>query len=328
MFKRDASNATIAQARKQVQENSQDAKAWASLGDAYFYANHSKEAIPCYLQSLKLDVTRDDVAFRLSGSLIVEEHYDDAIALLEDLAERLPVPTHWWALTQAYFLAKKPKETVYAARKAIELKPDDAELWIWLGKAHVDLGNTAQAIEAYKEAAKLVPQNADLWAELAACYLEIRQPREALTALERAAKLDSKYRKELDDMKRDWQRTVIAPFEEGSTPSADLWLRFFVKFILENHDIEPAVNALMAGLPFFNERFARELEQVEHQVVGMKWEGVDSFMVDNIYVATAANVLYVYRNYIAKGKSRQEIKKTFEESAHNILDGHEPALHR
>ena len=54
---------------------------------------------------------------------------------------------------------KRYEEALQVFDKAVQLKPDKAELWTGLGKALVDLGRRAEALLSFQHALKLNPNN-------------------------------------------------------------------------------------------------------------------------------------------------------------------------
>jgi len=115
-----------------------------------------------------------------------------------------------------------------------------------------------------------------------------------------------------------------------TTPSAEQWLIEFTQFVRRNHDVEPVTDAFMKGLPYFREEsFINEIKLIgavmqHNPLLAVPDLGVLS---KTIYAAAGSSINRVYDNYIAKGKSKREIRKAFEEYARNILEGHEKLYH-
>ena len=80
---------------------------------------------------------------------------------------------------------------VVAAREAAFLNPNDARAQARLGRACLDAGNLALAIEALQRATRLDPENASVRINLARAWMAAADPDKALFHLRRAVELES-----------------------------------------------------------------------------------------------------------------------------------------
>jgi cytochrome c-type biogenesis protein CcmH/NrfG len=62
--------------------------------------------------------------------------------------------------------------------------------WVHLGHAYFDAGRFTQAITAYRKALALKPENADVWTDLGVMYRRNQQAPEALEAFDQALAVD------------------------------------------------------------------------------------------------------------------------------------------
>jgi tetratricopeptide (TPR) repeat protein len=75
-------------------------------------------------------------------------------------------------------------------RRAVELEPDDAELWLHLAAAHADADDSAAAIPCCRRAVELRPESPHGHTELGRALQDEGQTAEALTCFRRALELD------------------------------------------------------------------------------------------------------------------------------------------
>lgn len=356
-FKADASRAAIDEAKKRVQENPQNADAWVALGDALAGAKQYKEAGACYMKAFGLE-PRSNILWRAGSMLVMMGEYNKAIELFEEMTANYPKMSSAWAsLALAYSDAQRWQDAIHAATKATEIspdlnlsaivgrsylnlkdytnalphlkraaesEPDDASNWLAFGRCLNELEKLDDALAALTKSTEINPRDGQVWVELSSLHLKQGDSKNAVAAMERAARTDPKLRKVLPEMKRDLLRkdAVHLDAPKGYKQSPQEWLYSFVQFFLEHHEIDSVTDAFMLGLPLYDETFVSGVEKLAKNgsIKG-------SVMVELLVVATANNLVHVYRNYIAKGKSKREIRAAFEESARLMLKGHESMLH-
>ncbi|WP_131114284.1 glycosyltransferase family 4 protein [Lichenihabitans psoromatis] len=85
--------------------------------------------------------------------------------------------------------AARDRRDWYAAersyRQHLDLKPQDAAIWVQLGHTVKEQGHYAQAAIAYRRAVDLLPDDAEVWLHLAHALLRDGQDFDAMTAFER-----------------------------------------------------------------------------------------------------------------------------------------------
>jgi TolB protein len=107
--------------------------------------------------------------------------FEDAIAIYENLAERVPDdarPEIGWAWT--LILDDEAGEALPHAKKAAELDPTSSEAAAVLGRAHVDLEDEAEALTWAQKAVELDPGSAQAHAVLAEANMLDGQTQEAV----------------------------------------------------------------------------------------------------------------------------------------------------
>ena len=133
-------------------------------------------------------VPRHGPALNLLG--VVERRqgrFKDAIASLEAAARAGGAgESPWINLGNLYYDLRQGPQAVEAFKKAVRLKPKEAEPLRLLANAHALAGQPAAAFAAFQRAALLNPRNPQIHADRAALHYNLKQYPEALTCLERA----------------------------------------------------------------------------------------------------------------------------------------------
>lgn len=112
------------------------------------------------------------------------EYYKKAIQLKPDDAEP------YGALGFTYCMMKRYKESIEASKKAINLKPDSAFAYSTLGSSYKGIGLLKKAIECYKQSIKLDPDNPLIHHLLAIAYWDTRKYKEAIESFKVAIQLE------------------------------------------------------------------------------------------------------------------------------------------
>lgn len=92
---------------------------------------------------------------------------DRALQTLRDVLAGNPKSTAALsALSTVYMDREQPKEAERALRRAIEIEPNDAKLWVQLGANQSASQKAAESAESWERALFVDPQNADAWSNL------------------------------------------------------------------------------------------------------------------------------------------------------------------
>jgi protein O-GlcNAc transferase len=99
------------------------------------------------------------------------------------------------ALGQSFFFQRKPDlaKAIQAFRRAIELCPDWAEAYCWLGFAQQKNGKLRPAVVSFRRAIRLNPDDTRSWISLGVCLTRLRNYKEAITALRKGIALKPHY---------------------------------------------------------------------------------------------------------------------------------------
>src|SRR5271170_8112867 len=149
-----------AAARPQTKSHAMGARTPAELHDAglgYMQAGRYLDAQMCCEQALALDSSHTD-SFHLMGLLALQANQHDlAVAWLARAIRQDPQPVCLSSLGTALQRQGRHEEALKTFDKAVQLKPDDAELWINLGNVLVDLDRPSEAVLGFQHALKLNP---------------------------------------------------------------------------------------------------------------------------------------------------------------------------
>jgi tetratricopeptide (TPR) repeat protein/ADP-heptose:LPS heptosyltransferase len=115
------------------------------------------EAQLCCQQALALDGDHADTLHLMGLLCIHTKQLDHAVEWLSRAIRREPKPLYLTTLGTALLHQGQGPEALTVFEKAIELKPDDAELWRNLGLALGELGRNDEAILSFQHALKLEP---------------------------------------------------------------------------------------------------------------------------------------------------------------------------
>src|SRR3984957_15440649 len=135
------------------------AAALCEAGRRHLRAEQYLDAQLCCQQALAADSNHAD-ALHLMGLLSVHAaQYDLAVEWFARAIRREAKPQYLASLGVALQSQARFEEALRTFEKAIQLKPDDAELWQHLGNVLVDLNRPDQALLSFQHALKLNPRD-------------------------------------------------------------------------------------------------------------------------------------------------------------------------
>jgi tetratricopeptide (TPR) repeat protein len=121
-------------------------------------------------------------SLHLMGLLALHrERFDQAVELLSQAIRRDPKPLYLTSLGMTLLGQGRREESVQVFDKAVQLRPDDAELWKNLSVALVEAGRPDQAILALEQALKLNPRHWDAAYRAALLLFQAERYEEALS---------------------------------------------------------------------------------------------------------------------------------------------------
>jgi len=110
-------------------------------------------------QALAIDGDHADTLHLMGLLSLQAEQYDQAVDWIARAIQREPKLIFLTSLGTCLSKQGRREEALQVFDKAIQLKPDDANLWRDLGNALAELGRTAEAVLSFQHALKLNPQH-------------------------------------------------------------------------------------------------------------------------------------------------------------------------
>jgi tetratricopeptide (TPR) repeat protein len=131
---------------------------WCNLGNIHVQTGRPQDAIPFYLQALKLNPAHWASRTNLVQALMATKQYVIAKALLGDLARDRPEDSAiHHQLGKAHFELNEVPSAIECFERAVALNPRDADSLYWIGGIKQRLGEIEAAQAAYAQAAQIKP---------------------------------------------------------------------------------------------------------------------------------------------------------------------------
>jgi tetratricopeptide (TPR) repeat protein/glutathione synthase/RimK-type ligase-like ATP-grasp enzyme len=134
------------------------ASSWCDLGDVHLRRGRAQDAIPLYLQALKLNPAHWASRTKLVEALMAARQFPAARALLQEmLGERPQLGRLQYQLGKVCFELSESELAIRHFEQAIALNPDDADSRYWIGAIRQKMGDIDAAQAAYAAAAQIRP---------------------------------------------------------------------------------------------------------------------------------------------------------------------------
>jgi tetratricopeptide (TPR) repeat protein len=147
------------------------------------------EAQLCCLQALASDPHHTD-SLHLMGLLALQAgQYDHAIEWIARANQQAIATDYLLSLGRALEQQGLDQEAFKAFDRAVQLKPDDAELWTCLGNALVKLGQLADALPCHQRVLQVEPDNKGAAFRCGVLLLGLHRPAEALAYFDQCGTL-------------------------------------------------------------------------------------------------------------------------------------------
>ncbi len=124
-------------------------------------AGRHLEAQLCCQQALALESGHADTLHLMGLVSFHTQHHDHALAWISRAIGRSPKPEYLTSLGIALINLGRREEALKAIDKAVQLRPDDADLWCKLGSVLVDVERREDAVLSFRHALKLDPRHWD-----------------------------------------------------------------------------------------------------------------------------------------------------------------------
>lgn len=153
-------------------------------GLAYMQAGRPLDAQGCCQQALALAPDHAD-SLHLMGILSLHaKQYDRAVEWTSRAIRCDPKPLYLTSLGTALLAQARFEQALQVFDKAVQLKPDDADLWRNLGVALVEAGRPADANLAFQHALRLNPRHWDVAYRIGLLLMELERHEEAIRHFE------------------------------------------------------------------------------------------------------------------------------------------------
>jgi tetratricopeptide (TPR) repeat protein len=152
--------------------------------------------------------------YNIGRTYFAQKNYRESIAPLQRAVEINPqFAAAWIFLGTAYQQLAEPENAAQALYHYVALEPTDKFGWFYLGLSESDqkhFGNGAQAFEHYT---KLAPEDVDGWDHLGLCYGRLGRTNDAVVTLRHAISMKP-------NNAHLWQNLAVAYRDSGQTEEA------------------------------------------------------------------------------------------------------------
>jgi tetratricopeptide (TPR) repeat protein len=128
-------------------------------GSRHLRAGRHLEAQICCQQALALDGDHADTLHLMGLLSLHGRQYDHAVEWIVRAIRQDPKPDYLASLGTTLQRQGHPEEALKAFDKAVQLRPDDAELWTRLGNVLTELQRPDEALLGYQQALRLNPRH-------------------------------------------------------------------------------------------------------------------------------------------------------------------------
>ena len=131
----------------------------SAVGLGHIRAKRYLDAQVCCQQALAIEPDHADSLHVMGLLSIQSEQYDHAVEWIARAIRRDPRPEFLLSLGRTLQFQGRHEDALKTFDKAVQLKPDDAELWKNLGNALLDVKRPQDALLSFQQALKLNPRH-------------------------------------------------------------------------------------------------------------------------------------------------------------------------
>jgi len=179
-------------ARDAVRLDTNNTACLKMLGNVLHANRRYKEAVDAFRDAVRLEPGNPWYHFFLAGSLIPlgKPAWDEALSAAKKAVELAPnQPVYSSRLGEVYAVRGELKDAEAAYRKSVKPEPGDGSVLFEYAKFLFSQKRYSDAAEVTEKAIRIAPNNAIYHSSLAWCYFELKQMDEAVAAQQRAVKL-------------------------------------------------------------------------------------------------------------------------------------------
>ncbi|WP_426409962.1 tetratricopeptide repeat protein [Bradyrhizobium ganzhouense] len=137
------------------------AAAFCEAGLAHFRDGRHLDARACYQQALGIDAEHTDAQHLMGLLSLRDRQYNDALQWIVRAIQRAPKPEYLASFATVLQQYGRCEEALNVLDQAIQLRPDDAELWRQRGDVLIQLARLDQALPSFQHAVRLNPHDHD-----------------------------------------------------------------------------------------------------------------------------------------------------------------------
>jgi len=165
--------------------NPQDA--YLQLGQCYLELEQHDKAIPALEEALKLDSQSININYRLAQCYQKDGQYEKAEGIYSNLAQISPedAKIYFNNVIRMYDEAKMPDKAVNAAKRLIDLDPNNHESYYNMGAMLVKQEKYAESIESFEKAIELKPDFVYAYANMGYSYSQMKKYSNAVDAFKK-----------------------------------------------------------------------------------------------------------------------------------------------
>jgi len=97
----------------------------------------------------------------------------------------------WWKVQASIYASQNLiTKTIEAYERALEIRPNQVDIWLMMGDTYMKQSQLEKAAEAYEQALELKPKRSQVWRVLGSVYAQLNRPDQAAAALEQSLELN------------------------------------------------------------------------------------------------------------------------------------------
>lgn len=158
--------------------------AFCEAGLAHFRDGRHLDARACCQQALGLDAEHTDAQHLMGLLFLHARQYNDALEWIVRAIQRAPKPEYLASFATVLQQYGRCDEALNVLDQAIQLRPDDAELWRQRGDIFIQLARLDQALPSFQHALELNPHHHDALYKSGALLHKLGRNEEAIAALD------------------------------------------------------------------------------------------------------------------------------------------------
>src|SRR3989441_343009 len=171
----------------------------------------------------------DDLAVKSQRAkeFMADGKFAEAVPLYRELNQAIPNnPGLMLNLGMALHMAGDDRESIQPLEAAVQLDPKLAPAWLFLGAAHLQLGQTPGGLEAVKMVLRLQPDHRGALELLAGALLSLDRAAEATDQYRKLADLDPESSPAWYGLGRSYESLSVRAFDElqKTAPESAYWL--------------------------------------------------------------------------------------------------------